>query len=79
MNWFKVRGLWKDKTYIPKTGDIIFFDWEVDGNVNHVGIVEKVEKGKVYTVEGNSTNDICRQRSYQVGNMVIFGYSVPRY
>ena len=79
VNWFKARGLWKDKTYIPKTGDIIFLDWEVDGNVNHVGIVEKVENGRVYTVEGNSTNDTCRQKSYPIGNMVIFGYGVPTY
>ena len=70
---------WKDKTYIPKTGDIIFFDWEVDGNVIHVGIILKVENGRVYTVEGNSINDTCRQKSYPIGNMVIFGYGVPTY
>ena len=55
-------GQWKEKGYVPKAGDIIFFDWEVDGKVNHVGIVEKVENGKIYTVEGNSTDDTCRQK-----------------
>ena len=31
---------------------IIFFDWDHDGNSDHVGIVEKCEGGRVYTVEG---------------------------
>lgn len=55
-------GQWQEKGYVPRAGDIIFFDWEVDGQVNHVGIVEKEENNKVYTVEGNSTNDTCRQK-----------------
>ena len=29
--------------FVSKNADIIFFDWEPDGMVNHVGIVEKVE------------------------------------
>ena len=69
----------KEKGYIPREGDIIFFDWEVDGNVNHVGIVEKVENGKVYTVEGNSTNDTCRQKEYDINSKYIFGYGTPAY
>ena len=42
-----------------KIGMIIFFDWESDGESEHVGIVEKVENGIVYTIEGNS-GDSCR-------------------
>ena len=49
-NWFKSNGKWQDRTYEPKTGDIIFFDWEGDGTTDHVGIVEKCENGTVYTV-----------------------------
>ena len=41
VNWFKAMGQWQQKGYVPKEGDIIFFDWEVDVQVNHVGIVEK--------------------------------------
>ena len=29
---------------------------------NHVGIVEKCENEKVYTIEGNSNDDMCRQK-----------------
>ena len=79
INWFKAMGQWQSKNYIPKSGDIIFFDWEVDGTVSHVGIVEKVENGKVYTVEGNSTNDTCRQKEYSINSQYIFGYGTPSY
>ena len=79
INWFKAMGQWQESSYTPKSGDIIFFDWEVDGTVSHVGIVEKVENGRVYTVEGNSTNDTCRQKDYSLSSNVIFGYGTPQY
>ena len=79
IDWFKAMGEWQEKGYTPKQGDIIFFDWEVDGKVNHVGIVEKVENGKVYTIEGNSTDDTCRQKVYSLNSKVIFGYGTPVY
>ena len=69
----------------PSPGMIIFFDWEnesdgtgLDGLPDHVGIVEKVENGRVYTIEGN-TSDSCRQRSYPVGYYQILGYGIPTY
>lgn len=79
--WFKDRGLWQDRSYEPQPGDIIFFDWNdpggfsgpQDGVPDHVGIVERVENGRVYTVEGNS-GDKCCQRSYPVGYYEIYGY-----
>lgn len=79
IEWFKLMGQWKDKGFTPKPGDIIFFDWEVDGTPSHVGIVEKVENGKVYTVEGNSTDDGCRQKGYDINSSVIMGYGTPAY
>ena len=45
---------------------------------DHVGIVERVENGTVYTVEGNS-GDACRQNSYSIGSSVIYGYGIPAY
>ena len=79
--WFKERGLWQDNSYEPRPGDIIFFDWDdggQDGSSDHVGIVEKVENGRVYTVEGNS-GDSVRQNSYPVGYYEIYGYGTPAY
>ena len=76
--WFKNNGQWQDNSYEPSPGDLIFFDWEVDGDCDHVGIVEKCEDGIVYTVEGNS-GDACRQQQYSVGSSNIFGYGLPEY
>ena len=84
--WFKERGLWQDNSYEPRSGDLIFFDWDdpggfsgpQDGVSDHVGIVEKVENGVVYTVEGNS-GDRCREAQYSLGHYEIYGYGCPAY
>ena len=82
VDWFKDRGQWIGNSFEPSPGMIIFFDWDdedgQDGKADHVGIVEKVENGRVYTIEGN-TSDSCRQRSYPVGYYQILGYGVPDY
>ena len=76
--WFMDRGQWQDGSFEPSAGHIIFFDWEGDGVTDHVGIVEQVENGTVYTVEGNS-GDSVRQNSYPIGSSVIYGYGIPAY
>lgn len=47
-------------------------------DIDHVGVVERVENGRVYTVEGNS-GDACRQNSYPIGYYEIYGYGCPAY
>ena len=42
-----------------------------------MGIVQKVENGIIYTVEGNSGN-LCRVNRYSVGQYEIMGYGVLR-
>lgn len=81
VNWFKTKGEWLDGTEEPQEGMIIFFDWEsdgLDGNSDHTGIVEKVESGRVYTIEGNS-GDACQENSYPIGHYEILGYGTPAY
>ena len=78
MTWFKDHSRWQSNTYTPREGDIIFFDWDSDGYANHVGIVEKVENGKVHTIEGNS-GDACKKLEYNSGDSRILGYGVPAY
>ncbi|WP_416325885.1 lysozyme family protein [[Eubacterium] hominis] len=74
IQWFKDHGQWQSRMFTPAPGDIIFFDWQNDGVSDHVGIVEKVGNGIVYTIEGNSTNDGCRQNKYHIGSIYIYGY-----
>ena len=84
VRWFQDRAQWLDSSAKPEPGSLIFFDWVdpdaggQDGLANHVGIVEKVENGRVYTIEGNS-GDACRRRSYPLGYYEILGYGIPAY
>jgi hypothetical protein len=86
VQWFKDRGQWADNSIEPTPGMIIFFDWDSpngssgpqDGEADHTGIVEKVENGRVWTIEGNS-GDSCRENSYPIGYYEILGYGIPAY
>ncbi|MBR6646764.1 MAG: CHAP domain-containing protein [Clostridia bacterium] len=77
-SWFQERGQWLDCSQEPLPGMIIFFDWESDGIYDHVGIVYKVEDGKVYTVEGNASDE-CKMKQYDLGYNGIVGYGMPDY
>ena len=83
VEWFQGCGLWQDRTsgYEPKAGDIIFFDWmdKHDGSSDQVGIVEKCENETVYTIEGNTKGDCCKQNEYNINSEVIMGYGTPLY
>ena len=78
VKWFQNRGQWLPGSATPEPGMVIFFQWYGSDSLiaDHVGIVEKVEGGRVYTIEGNS-NDQVRQNSYPVGYGEIKGYGVP--
>ena len=85
VQWFRDRGQWADNAIEPAPGMIIFFDWDnkghsdpQDGQSDHVGIVQKVENGVVYTIEGNS-GDSCRVNQYPLGYYEILGYGVVAY
>ena len=56
-------------------GDQIFF-YDSKGEINHTGIVYKVEGGYVYTVEGNSGDEVKTHR-YAASNKKIAGYGHP--
>ena len=56
-------------------GDAIFFDWDLDGSADHVGIVIGTDGSRVYTVEGNS-GDACKIKSYDLNYRSIKGYGL---
>lgn len=64
--------------YIPQTGDLIFFDWDVDNTWDHVGLVYYIENGRVYTIEGNANNQVMI-RNYNINDTEIRAYGVPAY
>lgn len=75
IRWFIEKRRWFNRNIEPKSGMVIFFDWDSDGRSDHVGIVEKCEDGLVCTIEGNS-KDVCIKKWYAVGDKVIMGYGV---
>lgn len=77
VNWFQSRGQWLPGSATPEPGMLIFFKWYGSDSLiaDHVGIVERVENGRVYTIEGNS-GDMVRRNSYPIGYGEIKGYGV---
>ena len=83
VSWFQERGQWLGPQEEPAPGMIIFFDWDhpdgqsgpQDGSADHTGIVERVEDGIIFTVEGNAW-DICMENQYPVGHYEILGYGI---
>ena len=74
--WFQSHGQWGARDYDNLApGDAIFFDWDLDGRADHVGIVIGTDGSRVYTVEGNS-GDACKIRSYDVSYECIKGYGL---
>lgn len=73
MQWFLSKGRFRYKgKYTPDRNDIIYF--KSDG-ASHVGIVERVNGQTVYTIEGNSGNQVTR-RNYPLNNARITGYGI---
>ena len=74
--WFKSHGQWGGRDYANiAPGDAIFFDWDLDGSADHVGLVVGTDGSRVYTVEGNS-GDACKIKSYSLTYECIKGYGL---
>ena len=79
VNWFRSNNRWAKRGYdnlVP--GDVIFFDWECDGTSDHVGLVVGRDENYVYTVEGNS-GDQVRTKKYALNSNSIQGYGLMNY
>ena len=83
VRWFRQRDQWIGGEETPIPGMLIFFDHDTkdgktgmqDGLSDHVGIVQKVEDGYVYTIEGNY-DDSCALGIYSIGYFEILGYGI---
>lgn len=70
INLYKKAKRWTTK---PGVGYQIFF-----GGAGHTGIVYKVTSTKVYTIEGNKSDEV-RYCEYNINDSRIIGYGMPRY
>lgn len=81
--YFKNKGQFYS---IPQTGDQIFFK-NGNGDINHTGIVVKVDSNYVYTIEGNTSSDegvvanggSVNDKKYKLNYNRIAGYGRPKY
>ena len=72
---------WRDTdTYTPLPGDLIFFDLDLNGVADHVGLVETVKNDaasknefSLTTIEGNYSNAV-KQAKYSMADERILGY-----
>ena len=73
---FQSHGQWGGRDYANiAPGDAIFFDWDLDGSADYVGLVVGTDGSRVYTVEGNS-GDACKIKSYSLTYECIKGYGL---
>lgn len=85
MGLFKSMGRWQEKdNHTPQSGDIIFYDWQDNGQgdntgaPDHVGIVDHVADGVIFVTEGNHRNAVGT-RQIRVNARYIRGYGLPDY
>ena len=79
-NCSKYAGKNGGSKYIPKEGDMIFFDWESTWNGNfppsgqdHIGIVQHTRNGVITTIEGNTSNKVA-ERTYNLNSCNVIGF-----
>lgn len=54
-------------------GDVLFFDWDADEFLDHVGIVSYVDADSIETIEGNVDNTV-KFVTYEISDSQLFGY-----
>lgn len=77
-DYYSSMGQFGHDLSIVTTGDLIFFDWTCDGHTDHIGIVIGRDNEKIYTVEGNS-GDQVKVKSYSLSSAVIYGIGYMNY
>lgn len=82
--WQKMGRWMENDAYVPKPGDIIYYDWQDSGagdntgTPDHVGIVTKVDGNTITVIEGNAA-DTVKYRTLAVNGKYIRGYGLPDY
>ncbi len=84
VKWYKNHSVFRTPSsgYIPKAGDIVFYNWSGGETAKHVGIVTGVSGKNLYTIEGNTGDGRgydCLSRTRNLTANYIVGYGVPAY
>ncbi len=84
VKWYKAHSKFytPETGYIPKTGDIVFFNWSGGETAKHIGIITGVSGKNIYTIEGNTDSSVgyrCAGKTRDMTANYIVGYGVPAY
>ena len=74
----KNGGVYKNRYYTPKAGDVVIYDWDSIKDGDHVGIITEVSGNRLTVLEGNKGGAIG-YRKVDIDNDVISGYITPKY
>ena len=82
--WYRSRSIYYSHSsgYIPKPGDMVFYNWDGGSGAQHIGIVTGVSGSNLYTIEGNTGGDegyMCNGRTRNLNESYVLGYGVPKY
>ncbi|MDA0638128.1 CHAP domain-containing protein [Nonomuraea sp. MCN248] len=72
--WFKKQDAWGTK---PEPGAFVFFDWggsDSISRIDHIGVVTKVEGGRIHTIEGNIDGGVAKRKERDTSKVVGYGY-----
>lgn len=75
---YRSRGAYKGREYRGQPGDLIFYNWDGDASLDHVGMVEELLQGGYCIIEGNKSDAVGR-RSIPFDWTLIAGIAVPDY
>lgn len=75
---YRAKGAYKDRGYRGQPGDLIFYNWDGDASLDHVGIIEELLQGGYLILEGNKSDAVGR-RSIPGDWTLIAGIAVPDY
>jgi CHAP domain len=79
LTWFQSQGLVVGK-YSGQPGDLVFFDWNRDGVVDHVEIIEAVSPDGITTIGFNTgnPNDPVKEGCWQLHRNYLFVAAIVR-
>ena len=63
------------RNHEPRSGELIFFDLNRDGNADRVGLVSEATVDRIIAIEGDN-DDAVRYCSYTPGDPIILGYGL---
>lgn len=69
----KDRGQWFTDARDAKPNDLIYYSWNANGVLNHVGFVESVNGSNIRALEGNIKNTVG-YRTIRTSNSAIAGF-----